>query len=123
MIPTFSPVKNTGYTIPTAVTKTSSKTATVQARNFARMVRAYLASQPDIAKVPPFVGYCAFVAGMVLSAVLSFVGKKRGQEIRRDGAIYTLLLWELKVYWPVLEFFVGFHYSLPAASIGGIHNM
>jgi hypothetical protein len=95
--------------IPPMVVKMSSKTATSNARLFAKMARAYLATTPDIARVPSFVGYCAFVAGMALSAVLNYVGLEKGQAIRRNCAICTLLVWELKVYWPVLQCFVRTH--------------
>jgi hypothetical protein len=105
MVPALS-LSTAGHTIPPAIIKISSKTATTHAQLFAKMTCSYLNTTPDMAKVPSFVGYCAFVAGMVLSAVMSFTGLEKGQGVRRDGAICALLLWEIKVYWPTLQIFV-----------------
>ncbi|KAH8704019.1 hypothetical protein BGW36DRAFT_423547 [Talaromyces proteolyticus] len=104
MVPALS-LSTAGHATPPTIVKISSKTATSHAEYFAKMTCGYLNTTPDMAKVPSFVGYCAFVAGMVLSAVMAFTGLEKGQGIRRDGAICTLLLWELKVYWPTLQFF------------------
>lgn len=106
MVPALS-LSTAGKAIPPTVIKISSKTATTHAERFAKMTREYLKTTPEIAKIPSFVGYCAFVTGMVLSAVMTFIGPERGQGVRRDGAVCALLLWELKVYWPTLQCFVS----------------
>lgn len=106
MVPALS-LSTAGKSIPPAVIKISSQTATTHAERFAKMTRGYLSTKPEIAKIPSFVGYCAFVTGMVLSAVMAFIGPERGQGVRRDGAVCALLLWELKVYWPTLQCFVS----------------
>ena len=80
------------------------RTALINASRFAKMAKAYLASVPDFSKIPSFVGYCAFIAGSVHAVALRL--KQYHSSVsswaRRGIIVCSLILQELKSYYPIL---------------------
>lgn len=88
------------------VTKLSATTALSNAFAFAKMAKEYLRMQPDFTKLPPFVGYCAFVAGSVLNAAGVHLAPKAANQNHEGSLVCAAVLQELSVYWPVFHSFV-----------------
>lgn len=88
------------------VTKLSATTALSNAFAFAKMAKEYLRTQPDFTKLPPFVGYCAFVAGSVLNAAGVHLAPKAANQNHEGSLVCAAVLQELSVYWPVFHSFV-----------------
>ena len=88
------------------VTKLSATTALSNAFAFAKMAKEYLRTTPDFTKLPPFVGYCAFVAGSVLNAAGVHLGSKSANQNHEGSLVCATVIQELSTYWPVFNSFV-----------------
>lgn len=82
--------------------------ALTNANNFSKMAKTYLERSPDLAKIPPFVGYCAFISGSV-HAVMARLSRESSifTPSRAQSIVCLLVLQELKAYYPILGLLVS----------------
>ncbi|KIV92638.1 hypothetical protein PV10_03911 [Exophiala mesophila] len=73
------------------------------ANSFADLARDFLATSPDLGKVPTFVGYCAFVAGSVHAHMMHADFKRENSVAHANGVVCLIFLTEMKIYYPVLQ--------------------
>ena len=93
--------------LPASVARQCVQTAYSHARQFAHLARAYFATVPDITKISSFIGYSAYVAGLVLGAVVRCLRATREDDVWKDGLACLLLMQELAPYWSPFETLVS----------------
>lgn len=112
IVPLFSGIP-TDPRIDLYTQKKSAETVTKHADLFEGLLIPYLYGRGDVSRLPPFVGYGAFIAGIVLLATeISCQNKevnesppaagKRGRRLAAVEAILHLLD-NLRVYWRALQ--------------------
>ncbi|OQV08107.1 hypothetical protein CLAIMM_12427 [Cladophialophora immunda] len=89
--------------VPPSMLETSIRTVLTAATQFTFMLLDFLATKPDVTRIPPFIGYCTFAAGLVHSTLNSLspslpVADAHCQHMQ----VALLLLDELIIYWPIL---------------------
>lgn len=94
--------------IPTSAVRHCVQTAYSHARQFAHLARAYIATLPDITKITSFIGYSAYVAGLVFGAVVRCLRASREDNAWRDGLACLLFMQELTPYWSPFKTLVSY---------------
>ncbi|OAL24662.1 hypothetical protein AYO22_05451 [Fonsecaea multimorphosa] len=89
--------------VPLSMLETSIRTVLTAATQFTFMLLDFLATKPDVTRIPPFIGYCTFAVGLVHSTLNSLspslpVADAHCQHMQ----VALLLLDELIIYWPIL---------------------
>lgn len=119
IVPLFSGT-NRGPTIDPEIVKQSAETVTQHAELFEALLAPYMYGKGDITLLPPFVGYGAFITGVVfLATEVSFQDKTSRRPIpgtlpesRRLSIVQgTLrLLNKLRFYWRALQLSVSTYF-------------
>lgn len=82
---------------------TSIRTVLTAATQFTFMLLDFLATKPDVTRIPPFIGYCTFAAGLVHSTLSSLSPSLAVADAHcQHMQVALLLLDELINYWPIL---------------------
>lgn len=80
----------------------SIKKVTLNAQRFAEVAKRYLATTPDFSRLPPFAGYCAYIAGSVHRIIVAI--DKDIQRLSQINYVVCLaIIEELKLYYPTLD--------------------
>lgn len=95
--------------VPPSMLETSIRTVLTAATQFTFMLLDFLATKPDVTRIPPFVGYCTFAAGLVHSTLGSLSPNRPVSDAHfQHMQVALLLLDELRSYWPILTPLVSF---------------
>lgn len=110
LVPRFSGKHATD--LPAEVIKLSTEASIRSAESMAELARDLLAFECEFAKIPPYVGYCMYVAGsihvtMINSSIL-------GETARRNLSTILVVLQGMKPLWTILDRLVSLRAPITA---------
>ncbi|KAB8205716.1 hypothetical protein BDV34DRAFT_195083 [Aspergillus parasiticus] len=103
MVPPLSNQRSNTTELPVGFADYGTVIVMQHVKMFVQSARAYLTVGAEFKKIPPFVGYCAYIAGSIQTHTFCFRNCPGDSLSWAQGMLCFLILEELKTHWPMLN--------------------